>query len=97
MDRILCGLYVRMIRVLIELEIVFPYKKSINILSEFCNLWDCGLLEGGTNRPDALISMPSGKFKKMFGTNPRIGEYNIPTGAEHFIKKWNVKEIIIKE
>ena len=86
-----------MIKVLIELELTFPYKKSIMVLSEFCHLWNCGLLEGGTNRANALISISSGNFKRIFGENPRVEEYKIPKGTEHFIKKWKVREIIIKE
>ena len=86
-----------MIKVLIELELTPPYKKSIMILSEFCHLWNCGLLGGGTYRAKAMISMSSGNFKKIFDINPSVGEYNVPKGTEHFAKKWIVKEIIIKE
>ena len=86
-----------MIKVLIELELTFPYKKSMIILSEFCHLWSCGLLEGGTNRANALISIASGNFKRIFGENPRVKKYKVPTGTEHFTKNWEVKKIHIKE
>ena len=86
-----------MIKAVIELELTPPYKKSIMKLSEFCHLRSCGLLEGGTYRAKATISMSSGSFKKIFGTNPSIGEYNVPKGTEHFTRKWIVKEVNIKE
>ena len=59
-----------MIKVIIELELVFPYKISMGILVEFCCLWDCLILSGGTNRAKAIVSMPSIHFKKIFGENP---------------------------
>ncbi len=85
-----------MIRVIIEVELVFPYKRSMGVLVEFCYLWNCKILSGGTTRIKAIISMPGIYFKKIFGTNPREKEYDIPKGMEYFIDKLIVKDILIK-
>lgn len=83
-----------MIRVLIELKLVYPYKVSMDTLTEFCSLWDCTILKGGTHRLRASISMPSDHFKKIFGKNPQTGTYEVPTGTGHFITSWKVKKVI---
>ena len=86
-----------MIRVIIEVELVFPYKISMGVLVEFCSLWNCTLLGGGTNRLKAMFSMPGNFFKRIFGVNPREKEYAVPKGMEYFISELKVKDILIKE
>jgi len=85
------------IRVIIELELVFPYKISMGILVEFCRVWDSRIIEGGTKNIKAIISMPATHFKKIFGTNPREKEFLIPSGMGHFVSNLKVKDIQIKE
>lgn len=85
-----------MIKVLLECQIVYPYKRSIDTLVEFCSLWDSCLLEGGTNKLRAKILMPSVHFKKIFGANPRIGEYAVPSGMGYFINSLEVKKLKIE-
>lgn len=85
-----------MIKVIIKLGLVFPYKKSMGILVEFCSLWNTTLLAGGTKKRRAIISMPAIHFKKIFGQNPRKREYPVPTGMGHFIEDLRVKKILIK-
>ena len=80
-------------RAIVKLELVFPYKLSMSILAEFCNLWDCTLLEGGTKKIEATISMPKTHFKKIFGQKPIKKEYPVPRGMEKFISKLIVKRI----
>jgi len=86
-----------MIRVVMEMELVYPYKRSMPILVEFCYLWDCTIMKGSTKRIKAIISMPSHHFKKIFGTNPKEKEYPIPRGMERFIDKIKVKKILVWE
>jgi hypothetical protein len=86
-----------MIKAIIELELVYPYNKSLTILIEFCNLWNCHLMSGGTKKLKATISMPAHQFKKIFKRNPRIREYDIPSGMEKFVSKFTVKQIRTKE
>ena len=86
-----------MIRVIIEVDLVFPYKISMGVLAEFCSLWNCTLLAGGTQKLKAIISMPGIFFKRIFGTNPREKEYTVPQGMEYFISRLIVKDILIKE
>jgi len=40
--------------------------------------------------------MPSHHFKKIFGRNPVVREYEVPKGMEKFISKFTVKKIIAK-
>ena len=84
-------------KAIIELELVFPYRRSLGILIEFCNLWDCHLMSGGTNKLKATITMPSHKFKKIFKRNPQVREYKVLSGMEKFISKFTVKQIATKE
>ena len=79
---------------MLELELVYPYSRSMGTLADFCSVWDCGILGGGTNSVKASVSMPSFHFKKIFGTNPRVGKYDIPSGMEKFIAGVKVKKII---
>jgi len=86
-----------MIKAIVELELVYPYRKSIGILIEFCNLWDCHMIAGGTKKLKATISMPAHQFKKIFRRNPSVREYEIPKGMETFVSKFTVKQIVTKE
>lgn len=85
-----------MIKVIMELELVYPYKISMDVLVEFCSLWESRIFSGGTQRRKAIISMPAHHFKVIFGTNPREKTYSVPSGAEHFIEALKVKDIIVK-
>jgi hypothetical protein len=85
-----------MIRVIIELELVFPYKISMGVLAEFCSLWDSVILSGGTKKIKAVISMPGIHFKKIFGQNPREISYEVPSGMGHFIESLKVKTVMVK-
>lgn len=86
-----------MIKAIIELELVFPYKLSMGVLLEFCYLWDTHLISGGTKKLKATISMPSHHFKKIFGRNPIAREYKVPKGMEKFVNKFTVKKVLVKE
>lgn len=82
-----------MIEVIIELELVYPYKKSFNTLLDFNNIWNCNMLGGGTNRKKAKIAMPSKTFKQIFGSNPKVAKYDIPSNSEHFLQSIKVVKI----
>ena len=85
-----------MIRVVMELDLVHPYKISMDVLAEFCSLWESRIFSGGTLKRRAIIEMPAHHFKVIFGTNPREKKYDVPSGAEHFIEALKVKEVIIE-
>jgi len=85
-----------MIRVVIELSLIYPYKLSMDTLIEFCNLWDSRIFSGGSQKRIAIIFMPGNHFKTIFGTNPREKEFPVPTGTGHFIETLKVKDIIVK-
>jgi len=85
-----------MIKVVMELELVHPYKISMDVLVKFCSLWESRIFSGGTQKRKATIEMPAHHFKVIFGTNPREKAYNVPRGAEHFIDALKVKDIIIE-
>ena len=83
-----------MIRVILNIRIIYPYRDSFTTLLDFCNLWNCNIIQGGSRNKKAKINMPAIKFKKIFGTNPKIGEYDVPAGAGHFIESIKVEKII---
>ena len=82
-----------MIRAIIEVKLIYPYKQSLTALLEFNNLWQCNILRGGTKKEKAVMSMPTMKFKKIFGVNPQKGEYEVPRNMKHFISSVRVKKI----
>lgn len=84
-----------MIRVIIELELVFPYKSSMGTLIEFCSLWDSRIFSGGTQKAKAIIAMPAYHFKVIFGQNPKVGNYDVPSGTEYFIESLKVKKVLV--
>ena len=79
-----------------ELELIFPYRLSMHTLVEFCSLWDCRIISGGTLRRKAIMAMPAHHFKVIFGTNPKEKVYEVPRGTKHFIEALRVKKIIAK-
>ena len=85
-----------MIRAVIELELVYPYKRSMVTLVEFCSLWDSRIFSAGTKRIKAIIAMPSHHFKHIFGANPAVREYNVPSGMEKFVSALKVKKVLVK-
>ena len=85
-----------MIRAIIELELVHPYKHSLGTLVEFCSVWDSTPIYGGTKKRRAMISMPSFHFKTIFGQNPRVGTYNVPKGTGKFIESLKVKNVLVR-
>lgn len=86
-----------MIKVTIELSLVYPYRQSLGVLLEFCGLWDSSILYGGTLRSRAIISMPSKYFKTIFGSNPVVREYPVPRGMEYFVDSVIVKKVVVKD
>ena len=85
-----------MIRAVIEVALVYPYSRSMGTLAEFCSLWDSRIFSGGTRRRMAVIAIPSHHFKTIFGTNPSVGKYNVPSGMEKFIESLKVKKVLVK-
>lgn len=85
-----------MIRVVLELSLIFPYKISMDVLAEFCSLWNCRMFSASTQKRIAIISISAHHFKTIFGTNPRIKEFDVPSGTKHFIESLKVKDIIVK-
>jgi hypothetical protein len=90
------GEWYYMIRVVMELELVHPYKISMDVLVEFCSLWESRIFSGGSQRRIATIEIPGNHFKHIFGTNPREKKYNVPSGMGHFISALKVKDIIVE-
>ncbi len=81
-------------KVILKIELAEPYKKSFMILISFNELWDCTLIEGGTNKNKAIISMPLDYFVKIFKKEPKKGKYKVPVNSESFISSVKVKKII---
>jgi len=85
-----------MIKVIIELGLVYPYKASLLTLLEFNKLWHCRIIDGGTYKKNATIAMPVIKFKKIFKENPQAKKYKIPSNSEHFIASVEVKSLLVE-
>jgi hypothetical protein len=86
-----------LLRVILELEMSYPYSQSLLTLLEFCGLWDCDIIKAGSHSSKSTISMPTKFFKVIFGENPIVGkDYEVPKGTENFIVKIIVKKVKVK-
>ena len=85
-----------MIKAIVQLKLAYPYTQSSLNLFDFISLWGCNVISAKTLSCKATIGIPSDKFKILFGENPRIGKYSIPSGSEYFLEEVEVKEIITK-
>lgn len=82
-----------MLKVLLEIELVYPFSKSLADLHDFCMLWNGNVVSGGTNSHKASILIPTKTFKQLFGSNPKIGQIQPPSNSDYFIKNIVVKKI----
>lgn len=79
----------------VEIGLVHPYHKSQEVVIEMVNKWGMRLIKLGTHDEIAVIGIPVEKFKKIFGSSPVVGKYDVPQGTTHFISSVNVKKINI--
>ena len=80
-------------KVIIELELAYPYRESLGTLNKFNVIWKCVLLGGGTNQEKAIISMPIDSFRQIFDVDPMVGEYEVPRRTEKFLTSLKVQKI----
>ena len=73
-----------MVKVIIELELINPYKNSLSILLNFVSIWDGSLLQGGAHDKICIISLFDKQFKSIFGIKPKRGRYKIPKNMTGF-------------
>ena len=79
---------------MVDMALVFPYKKSLGILIEMTNTWNMSFLSGGTNKRIAKVQISQKTFKKLWGTNPSKGKHKVLANTEDFIAGVEVKEIL---
>jgi len=84
------------IEAIVELTLVYPYGLSTATVVELVKTWGFKIINLNTNSNKAVISIPRAKFKTMFNTNPKKGEFSVPSGAESFIEAVLVKEVVVK-
>lgn len=77
----------------VEIELVHPYHKSQETIIEMVNKWGMRIIKLGTYDEIAIIGIPVEKFKKIFGSSPVVGKYDVPKGTTQFISSVNVKKI----
>jgi len=82
------------IHAIVDIALVFPYKKSIGILIQMLNTWQMIFISGGTTRRVAKVQIPQKTFKKLWGHNPRIGTHHVLEGTEDFIAGVEVVELL---
>jgi len=86
-----------MIHIVLKVILKPPFKKSFNTLLDFCNIWSSSIIHGGTKNIEAQISVPEHKFEKLFKERPKVSEFKIPKGAEFFMQKVEVINIIVSQ
>ncbi|MFA5600886.1 MAG: hypothetical protein WDA06_09870 [Phenylobacterium sp.] len=82
-----------MIEAVVDVYLKYPYSSSAEILIEMVLKWGMRLIALNTDSEKATIGIPHNKFKVIFGVNPKIGEYKVPQGTEHFLVKLIVTNI----
>ncbi len=85
-----------MIKVVLDINLIYPYNVSLHTLTEFCYLWDTTILSGGTYKIKAVLSMPYKHFKSIFNRNPMVGACDVPSILSKVVESVYVKEIKIK-
>lgn len=80
-------------KVVLKLDLVRPYNKSVYTLYDLVNIWGFDLLSSGTNKQEATIRIPVKDFRKIFGKEPKIGKWSPPSGTTQFIENVNVIKI----
>lgn len=77
----------------LELELQRPFKVSVADVLDLADLWQCDLIRVSTQSAYASIAMPTSSFKKIWGTNPRLGHWVVPVGTEDFLAGVEVTEV----
>lgn len=80
-------------KVILQFKLVRPYKKSVEILYDLVNIWGFELLSSGTDKEIAVIRIQVKDFRKIFGQEPKTGEYPVPAGTTTFITAVSVLKI----
>jgi hypothetical protein len=70
---------------ILEVELVYPFKQSVEVFVAFCNVWEFKMLGCSTRKRIASLAAPWGKFKKIWHCNPVTGSHKVPEGAEGFL------------
>lgn len=72
-------------KAILEIDLLFPYGKSIEPLLQLINIWKCDIVRVGTRRRTQVIAMPWKSFKQIWGRNPVKGQVEVPKGTEDFV------------
>lgn len=78
---------------IIEIDLTFPFKISLEILNDFLNEWGGRHISCGTARSTAVFALDDYKFARIWGELPRIGRWRVPDGAEHFMEDVRVIDV----
>lgn len=81
------------LEIILQVELVRPYGQSLGALLEMANIWRCHLVKVSPSKPMQVIKMPWKSFKKIWGTNPKKGVIEIPSGTEFFITSIRILDI----
>ena len=80
-------------KVILQFNLVRPYKKSVEILHDLVNIWGFELLSSGTDTEIAKIRIQVKDFRKIFRKEPQVGIQNVPEGAASFVAGVSVIKI----
>lgn len=80
---------------IIEIDLPFPFKISLEVLNQFLNTWGGRHISCGTLRKTATFAIDDYKFAMIWGERPRVGRWRVPEGAEHFME--DVRVIDVKD
>ena len=78
---------------IIEVDLLYPFKTSLEILNAFINEWGCKHVSAGTNREVATFAMDDYKFAMIWAEPPRVGRWRVPEGTEHFLTAIRVIDV----
>ena len=77
----------------LEIDLVYPYKTSCDVLLRFVTEWNARILSLGTQKPVAVIAIRWQGYKLIWGRNPKRGIVEVPAGAEDFMQSVTVIDV----
>jgi|TARA_Y100000310_G_scaffold221403_1_gene222966 hypothetical protein len=79
---------------ILDIKLANPYYNSSLTVADFAILWHCRIIKISTIKRQAILAIHWKKFKDIFGTNPHVGEFEVPINTEHFIDEVKVIHVV---
>lgn len=86
-----------MIEALVILTLTYPYKRAVQFIQDLVSIWNLRMISSSTRSETAIISISWKKFKNIFGSNPQVGEIDVPVKMQKYVNKVEIKRVFTSE